>query len=530
MSPPSSRAQARRQRSLLISLSIVVVVAFGALAGTLLAGWAPKLGLTLAGGFSVVYQPAKKVPASELNEVVTILSNRVNGLGVSGATVGTQGNEIVVSVPGVKDAQHVLKTIGQTAQLYFRPTLCYAPPYSKSAADKRSTTTTTAPSTPSTTADVTPALPTACTAHYQLVTSNLTGTAGSSTGVRYDVGPTPSLAAYKSTPATRDTPKQTVLLPGLRSGSTGDRYLLGPAELDGTAVHKATAEQTTLGKWVVDMSMTSSGLTGWNTMAKKYFHEVIGIELDGVVQSAPLTLPTATAFTTFSSVQISGTFTQQEAQTLALALNYGSLPVKLTELTTQTVSPTLGSAALDAGLGAGIAGLLLVLLYTIFYYRLLGIVVLSGLAVTAALLWSIISLLGHTALAPSFDLAGVTGIIVSIGITVDSYIVYFERLKDETRSGRTVRTSVDRGFRSAWRTVLAADTVSFAAAVILYLVAVGDVKGFAFFLGLSTLVDVVMTYFFTRPLVSLLGQNERLTEARGIGVARGLAVGSGAEA
>ncbi len=145
--------------------------------------------------------------------------------------------------------------------------------------------------------------------------------------------------------------------------------------------------------------------------------------------------------------------------------------------TTQTVSPTLGHSALIAGLGAGLAGLLLVLLYTIFYYRLLGIVVLSGLVVTAALLWAIISALGHTSVAPSFDLAGVTGIIVSIGITVDSYIVYFERLKDETRSGRTVRTSVDRGFQSAWRTVLAADLVSLAAAVVLFFVAVGEVQG-----------------------------------------------------
>jgi len=153
----------------------------------------------------------------------------------------------------------------------------------------------------------------------------------------------------------------------------------------------------------------------------------------------------------------------------------------------------------------------------------------SGLAVTGALLWAIISALGHTSAAPSFDLAGVTGIIVSIGITVDSYIVYFERLKDETRAGRTVRTSVDRGFKSAFRTVLAADFVSLLAAVLLYWLAVGEVKGFAFFLGLSTILDVGVTYFFTRPLVFLLGRSERLTQARGIGIARGLAIGAGAD-
>ena len=324
-------------------------------------------------------------------------------------------------------------------------------------------------------------------------------------------------------------PKATVLLPGLKGTST-DRYLLGPAELTGRAVKKAVAQQTQLGKWVVNVSLTSAGQTGWNTMAKKYFHEIIGIELDGVVQSAPITLPNTATFKTFTgNVQISGNFSETDAKNLAISLNYGSLPVGLKKVTFQTVSPTLGHSALIAGLAAGIGGLILVLIYAIFYYRLLGIVVVSGLVVTGALLWAIISALGHTSLAPSFNLAGVTGIIVSIGITTDSYIVYFERLKDETRAGRTVRTSVDRGFRSAWRTVLAADLVSLAAAVVLYLVAVGTVRGFAFFLGLSTLLDIFMTYFFTRPLVILLGQNERLTYARRIGVSSGLAIDAGTE-
>ncbi len=513
MSPPPSRAQARRQRSLLLSVIAVLVIAFGSLAATLAGGWKPLLGLDLAGGFSVVYQPVQKASASDLSETVNILTNRVDGLGVSGATVGTQGNEIVVAVPGVKDPQQAPKTIGQVAQLYFRPVLCYAPPYSPPAKAKGATTTTTAPA----------ALPTNCGSPYQLVTANAKST---STGVEYSGQPTPTLAHYPTTKV--DNPTATVLLPGITGPSAG-RYLLGPKELTGHIVSKAVAEQSTTLGWVVDMSLTSQGLSQWNTMAKQYFHEVIGIELDGVVQSAPITEPGTSTFKTFTSVQISGHLTQQDAQNLALALNYGSLPIRLKELTLQTVSPTLGSSSLKAGLGAGIAGLILVLLYTVLYYRLLGIVVLSGLAVTAALLWSLISSLGHTTLAPSFDLAGVTGIIVSIGITVDSYIVYFERLKDETRSGRTVRTSVDRGFKSAWRTVLAADLVSFAAAVVLYLVAVGEVKGFAFFLGLSTLMDVFMTYFFTRPMVILLGRNERLAQAKGIGIARGLAVDSGVD-
>ena len=165
------------------------------------------------------------------------------------------------------------------------------------------------------------------------------------------------------------------------------------------------------------------------------------------------------------------------------------------------------------------------LLYVLFYYRGLGLVVISGLVLTALMLWAIISALGHTSLAPSFDLAGITGLIVSIGITVDSYIVYFERLKDETRSGRSVRTSVDRGFKSAWRTVWAADFVSLLAAIVLYLVAVGDVKGFAFFLGLSTIMDMAVTWFYTRPLVILLGQSPRLQGSGAFSIATGLGAG-----
>jgi preprotein translocase subunit SecD len=247
----------------------------------------------------------------------------------------------------------------------------------------------------------------------------------------------------------------------------------------------------------------------WDQVAQANFHQELAIELDGVVQSAPLIQPGQTSFTSFAgSGEISGSFTQASAKNLAIAMQFGSLPVRLNALTTRTVSPTLGHSSLVAGLGAGLVGLALVLLYTILYYRALGLVIVLGLVVTAALLWAIISALGHTAFAPSFDLAGVTGLIVSIGITVDSYIVYFERLKDEARAGRTVRTSVDRGFRSAWRTVLAADTVSLLAAVLLYLIAVGDVRGFAFFLGLSTLMDVFITWYFTRPLVVLLGRRE----------------------
>lgn len=523
MSPPSSRAQARRQRSLVISLAIVVLVAVASLAATVASRWSPRLGLDLAGGLSVVYKPAHKVSQSDLNQTVTILTNRVDGLGVSGATVGTQGGDILVQVPGVKNGREILKTIGETAQLYFRPALCGAPAFAGSSAKGAKPSTAKLP---------------ACTSSSALTKTSIdvtaTGSGGTSTYTSHlsSIPEDATLASYPSTSPTKDVKSATVLLPVVNKGAGQyPRYLLGPAPLTGHAVASAVAQQTQLGKWIVSYTLTGKGTPQWESLAQKYFHQIVAIELDGKIYSAPLIQPSQSAFSSFQGKgEISGNLSETQAKTLAVAMQYGSLPVRLNLQTSETVSPTLGHSALLAGLGAGLAGLLLVLVYTIVYYRLLGVVVFSGLALTGALLWVIISALGHTSVAPSFSLAGVTGVIVSIGITVDSYIVYFERLKDETRSGRTVRTSVDRGFHSAWRTVLAADTVSLGAAVVLFFVAVGTVKGFAFFLGLSTLMDIFMTYFFTRPLVIVLGRNDRLTGSGRMGISRGLAVRTEPEA
>jgi len=243
-----------------------------------------------------------------------------------------------------------------------------------------------------------------------------------------------------------------------------------------------------------------------------------------VVESAPLTLPDSASFTPFNSIQVSGQFTQTQAQNLALVLNYGKLPVRLIPLTRETISPSLGKSSLKAGLVAGLGGLALVLLYMVLYYRALGIVVICGLALTGSLLWAIISALGHSGMNLTLDLAGVTGLIVSVGITADSYVIFFERLKDEVRSGRSVRTTVAVSFRGAFRTILAADLVSLLGAVVLWLLATSDVRGFAFMLGLSTLLNIFTTFFFTRPFVILLGRSERFLQARFLGVARGLAL------
>jgi len=504
MPSPSPRARSTAhgrvtRRNLVLSLLAVVIIIVSSFGLTAAANWKPKLGLDLAGGLSVVYRPIGHPSQADLKETVAVLNNRVNALGVSGSEVSTQGTDIVVSAPGVKDARQVLQTVGQTAQLFFRPALCYAPPFVGSHS-----------------VHAVPAgapLP-ACSPAAELSAANIVS--GKSVV-------DPKLGAWRSTPSIRDLANRSVLLPGL-PGAGSTRYLLGPSELSGRAVASAVAQTGPTGAWMVSYTLTGTGSAEWDAVAKANFHQIVGIDLDGVVQSAPVIQPTQSTFTSFGGTgEISGSLTQAQAENLATALNFGALPVRLVPLSTQTISPSLGQSSLVAGLAAGLAGLALVLIYIIFYYRALGLVVVAGLGLTAMLLWVIVSALGHTSLAPSFDLAGVTGLIVSIGITVDSYIVYFERLKDETRSGRSVRTSVDRGFQSAWKTVLAADFVSLLAAVILYLVAIGEVRGFAFFLGLSTLLDVLLTYFFTRPAVILLGRSSRASEGGHFGIARGLA-------
>jgi preprotein translocase subunit SecD len=283
---------------------------------------------------------------------------------------------------------------------------------------------------------------------------------------------------------------------------------------------------------VVLLDLTSDGLKKFNDLAQSSFGQPspqneVAIVLDGQVQSNP-----AFQEPTFDgTVQITGNFSSQDADDLASIIKYGRLPVELKELTVQNVSPTLGKDQLRAGIIAGVIGLILVSIYMLIYYRILGLVVIGGIAISAALLLVVISsfvgevllgFLGGNGGRPVLTLAGVTGLIVSIGVTVDSYVVYFERLKDEVRAGRTVRSSVDRGFTRSFRTILAADLVSFIGAAVLFFVAVGSVKGFAFFLGLSTLLDLLVAYFFMHPVVSLMARRPSLVRMRPFGISSGL--------
>ncbi|MEQ1787960.1 MAG: protein translocase subunit SecD [Acidimicrobiales bacterium] len=329
-----------------------------------------------------------------------------------------------------------------------------------------------------------------------------------------------------------DLPEATVILAERgEDGEPSDTYQLGPSEATGEIVKTASAELSPNGTWSVALEMRggANGIDAFNAIAATCSPPSdtcptgqLAIVLDSEVKSAPtIERPSFSA----DEIQISGSFTESEAKDLALVLRYGSLPVTLEPQTVQTVSPTLGEDSLRAGLAAGLLGLALVCLYMILYYRALGVVVVMGLCVWAALLYSIISKLGV-----ALSLAGVTGIVVSVGVTVDSYVVYFERLKDELRAGRTLRSSTERAFSRAFRTILAADISSFIGAALLFTLTVGPVRGFAFFLGISTILDVVVAWFFTRPMVGLLASNRFFTNAPRLGVARNLDAPAGSPA
>lgn len=480
-----------KKRRNALTLLIVLLIAVGSLSFVTIKKNRPALGLDLQGGISLVLAPSKKVDSAVLKQSIAIIRNRVDALGVGEPEISRQGNNIIVELPGVKDQDKARSVVGQTAELRFRPVLVPGIPPE----DAKPATTTTLKGATTT-----------------------TGAPGATTT---------TTISPKSIPTTKpeeDIATSAVILPQKdRNGVVIQRMQLAPAVLTGEVVKTANAAfDQSNGSWYVQLELTGKGSPQFDAMAASNQGKQVAIVLDGVIKSAP----TIQASSFNGRPTITGDFSEREARDLSLVLKYGALPVQLKEQTVETISATLGKDSLKAGIIAGLVGLGLVLLYMIFYYRALGLVVVLGLIVSASLLWSIIAYLGtHNGLALS--LAGATGIIVSIGVTVDSYVVFFERLKDEIKSGKTIRSSVDRGFVRAYKTIFAADISSLIGAGALYFLTVGPVRGFAFFLGLSTLLDLFIAYFFTRPMVAMLAQNRTFTEARGLGVARGLAATSG---
>lgn len=341
------------------------------------------------------------------------------------------------------------------------------------------------------------------------------------------------------TPRDADEAGDTVVLPEFDGDDEVSRYILGPTAFTGSIVSTARATFPA-NEWIVELEVKNGaeGIDLWNALAAQCYEGTavcpptggltgqIAVVLDGQVISAPSVQPDNKAqgvgFQPFQAdqISISGGFDQEQAEELTKFLNYGSLPVELEPQAVQTVSATLGKDSLRAGIVAGAIGIGLVIVLMLAYYRWLGIVVLLGLTVSGALMYSMISWLGEKQ-GLALTLAGATGIIVSVGVTVDSYVVYFERLKDDVRAGRSLRSSAERGFKQAYRTIVAADVVSLIGAFLLWYLTVGGVRGFAFFLGLSAILDLIVAYFFTRPLVAILSRTKRFSGSKVLGVVTG---------
>jgi len=505
-------------RRLVLSLVGVIVVVLGLLIGNLVAGNVPSLGLDLQGGASVTLQPEGSYDAKALDVAVSIIRSRVDSIGVAEPEIIRQGDTVVVNLPGVEDQQRALDIIGKQGQVLLRPVL--------QAGTINPTTETTLPGATT--------IPGSATS---VVDSTLPASSGpgssrrvAATTVPTTIAPT-TTAVASSTDSTVPTldqilanqdandPNATVVL----LGKNGDVYSAGPAGASGLVFSNDASAEVNNGEWsvVVGLLKGSAGEDIWNALAARCFAKdatcptgQIAIALDGTVISAPVVQQ---AKFTGGNVQISGSFTEAEARDLAKILEFGAVPVKFNVATVQTVSPTLGKDSLRAAIISGLFGVLLVMLFFFFYYRLLTIVVVGGLAVSGAFLWSVIAYLSKTN-GLALTLSGVAGIIVSIGVTVDSYVVFFERLKDELVSGKTMRGAAQRSFASAWRTILAADTVSFIGAIILWKLTVGSVRGFAFFLGLSTLSDIFVAYLFTRPAMMLLARSKFMAGRNVLGV------------
>ncbi len=543
-----------RQR-LFLSLFAILFVAFGGFIAVVATGTRPALGLDLQGGISVTQQPKKgsTYSTAALDLAVERIRDRVDSLGVAEPEILRQGDTIVVNLPGVKNQQQAVDLVQVTGQVYLRPVLSecqvlQTDPTATTTADSGATgdtaatgdsavtgdsatvdslatsdtaTATTAggPSRPVSASNTTaPATTTTTTTTSTTSAAPTTTVAGSTTSGPSTTAPT---LDENGIPVQESDPAQAQLLPVY--GPVPQYCYVGQAQGTGEVFQDDAGKSFVSGSgWGVTVSLRdgADGEDVWNNLASQCYSRQescptgqIAIELDGVLQSVA-TVQTANFK---GSVQITGSFEEGDAQQLADVINSGSLPVSLELQSVQNVSPTLGKDSLRAAWISGLVGVGLVLLFMALYYRTLGLIVLLGLSVSGTLLWSVISLLSRTE-GLALSLSGIAGIIVSVGVTVDSYVVFFERLKDEVRAGRTLRNSAQRGFTAAWRTIVIADLVSLIGALVLWYLTVGAVRGFAFFLGLSTACDLIVSYFFTRPMVMLLARTKWMERRKVMGI------------
>jgi len=545
------------------TLILVLIAMAGLIGGMFYSGTlTPRLGIDLAGGTSFTLaaqnQPGKPNAINEtnMNTAAGIMERRVNGLGVTESEVQTQGsNHIIVNIPKGTDAKQARQQVGTTAQLGFRPVLTTTAgtktpepkpsPSSKGGANGKGkgdkAAGDQAKNTPGTqqNASSSPTPGSKPTTQGRAVTDSLKKAPSAK--------PTPSGPAKPSTPPAPTPPGGADIPPALQKqlnaldcstkksrAAAGEKaantkpsdpvvackddgsqkYVLGPVGVEGTDVSSAKAvfdSQQGQG-WIVQMDFTSEGgkkfadVTG-KLASKAPPQNQFAIVLDGAVVSDPRVNERLNG----GNATISGGFTQQSAEDLGNMLSYGALPLSFKIDDETTVTAALGGEQLHAGLIAGAIGLALVVIYLVAYYRGLALVALASLGVSAVLTYTIMTLLGP-AIGFALNLPAVCGAIVAIGITADSFIVYFERIRDEIREGRTLRPAVERGWPRARRTILVSDFVSFLAAAVLFIVTVGKVQGFAFTLGLTTVLDVVVVFLFTKPLMTLLARRKFFSE------------------
>lgn len=521
----------RPLRALIVLMALVAaLIGLMALSKT----WTPKLGLDLQGGTTITLTAKNttgsgSVDPASLQQARGIIQNRVDSLGVGESEVVTAGNDqIIVTVPNVQ-RDDLVRLVGQTAVLRFRAVYLaeqLAPPVPAGPSPSVSGAPSAAPSTepspgPSANAPSTvpsaqprssatnqrplPGLPTAPPAPVVPCSAEAPGTPPDK-AVEWQ--PTQNCQAQFAsftcdTPQT-ESPDQPLF--ACDQGGT-EKYLLGPTLIEGNQLTGATPGVPQNGiQWVVNLDFNAAGGTAFENATRALSARPepgnrFAIVLDGRSISAP----SVSAAIPGGSAEISGSFNQKSATELANVLKYGALPLAFDVSEVSNVSATLGGEQLRAGLIAGIIGLTLVIAFCFLYYRGLGLVVVASLAIAGIITYASMVLLGSS-VGFALNLPGIAGAIVAIGITADSFVIYFERIRDEVRDGRSLRTAVETGWRRARQTVLIADAVSMLSAVVLFILAIGSVKGFAFTLGLTTVIDVLVVFMFTKPLMTLLAR------------------------
>ncbi|PWL20436.1 MAG: protein translocase subunit SecD [Candidatus Aquiluna sp. XM-24bin5] len=497
MAENTTARSARRRISWITGIAafFVALITWGTVTAQPGASWAPELALDLQGGTQLILTPSiadgQQASLEQLNQAVSIIRQRIDGSGVGEAQVTIQGNEnIVVAIPGTPDA-NTLQLIKASALLEFRPVITYSDsiPLAENAEPVDLESLSDEPSTQPVNASDTAWLTERVLAEFE----------------QFDC------SSQFRTPGQVDDPEKPLV--------TCDdflrfKYVLGPVEVRGENISDAYAGTITTqtgastNTWAVNLEFDAEGTNSFGAVTSRLFglpspQNQFAITLDGLV----ITAPSTNAVITNGQAQITGSFTQESATVLADQLKYGALPIGFEVQSQENISATLGDESLRSGLIAGLIGLIFVMIYMAFQYRGLASVVLGSLIIAALLVYLFIAFLSWRQ-GYRLSLAGVAGLIVAIGITADSFIVYFERIRDELRDGRSLEIAVEAGWKRAFRTILVSDAVSFTAAVVLYLLTSSSVRGFAFTLGLTTLIDLLIVTLFTHPVVQLLARNK----------------------